>query len=142
MNGEWNNKKIKLAEQYYNGKGTKKNLGKALNIYRELVDKYNNVVAKRHLAEIYLSKGYIEEDFEVNEKKGTELALDYYSELAEKYNDKESKLFLATVYYDENAYYSERYEPNYEKAFKLFNELVEDFDNADAKFYLADMKTE
>lgn len=62
-------KKIKLAEQYYNGKGTKKNLEKALNIYRELVDKYNNVVAKRHLSEIYFSKGYIEEDFELMKRR-------------------------------------------------------------------------
>ena len=74
-------KKIKMAEQYYNSKGTRKNIEKAISIYRELVDKYNNIVAKRHLAEIYLTKGYIEEDFEVNDAKGTELAFDYYSEL-------------------------------------------------------------
>ena len=132
-------KKLKLAEQYYIGKGMKKSFEKSLNIFRELADKYNNITAKKYLAEIYLSKGYIEDNYEIDLKKGSELAFNYYSELAEKYNDKDAKLFLAITFYYGEGYNGEEYEVDYDKAFNLFNDLIEKYDDITAKFFLAEM---
>ena len=121
---------------YDNGYGVKKDKNKALSIYKELSEIYNNEDAKHSLAVYYYDKG------EYNK------SLELLNELAFDYNNEDSKLILALLLYkgrfeiypDIPSFKNFNiYQTNYEKAFKLFSELVEDFDNADAKFYLAEM---
>lgn len=125
-----------IADMYRNGYVVQEDKNKALSIYKELAEVYNDEEAKYFLAEEYFDQGEYDK------------SLDLLNELEKNFNNEDSKLILAKMYYNgrfdiyryissfEN---SNKYEINYEKAFNLFNELAEKFDNEDAKYYLAEM---
>ena len=121
---------------YKKGYGVSEDIEKSVSIYLELSQKYKNEDAKHSLAVYYYYEG------EFNK------SLELLNELAFDYNNEDAKLILALLLYkgrfeiypDIPSFKNFNiYQTNYEKAFKLFSELVEDFDNADAKFYLAEM---
>ena len=118
--------KFNLAMCYYNGNGIEQNDAVSFNILKELAEKYNHARSYYYLGEFYFFGGPVEIDYEKS--------FFYYSE-ALKINPEYLKAKLCIAY----AYYSGKgIEKNYEIAFNMFKELVEEYKFPDAYFYLGE----
>lgn len=112
--------KLKLAQMYFFGKGTKQDYSKARIYYEQASSKSH--LALLNLGVIYFNAFGVKQDYEQ--------AREYYA-LAAKMGNKKAKLNLADMYF--HAYGGQR---DYQKAKKLYEELE---DEALANFALGEL---
>ena len=121
------NAKHNLAICYRDGIGTEQDETLAFNILKELVEKYNYAKSYYYLGDFYFWGGPVEIDY----KKSF-----YYYNEALKANPKCLIAKFAIAY----AYYAGKgIEKNFEIAFRMFEELIKEYNYPKAYFFLGEL---